>query len=103
LPAGQRTPNDSANRPYPNFQNIKGSTNNAISNYNSLQASNHEAPSNGLSMSFNYVWAHMLDDMDSSGVGNRAGPQDFQDATNPSANYSNSNFDVRHAFKGYVV
>ena len=103
VPAGQRTPNDSANRPYPNFQNIKGSTNNAISNYNSLQASITRRLSNGLSMSFNYVWAHMLDDMDSSGWGNRAGPQDFQDATNPSANYSNSNFDVRHAFKGYVV
>ncbi len=58
---------------------------------------------NGLSLSFNYVWSHMLDDMDSSGWGSRAGPQDFQIANNPAANYSNSNFDVRNAFKGYAV
>jgi hypothetical protein len=45
----------------------------------------------------------MLDDMDSSGWGNRAGPQDYQIANNPGANYSNSNFDIRHAFKGYAV
>ena len=45
----------------------------------------------------------MLDDQDSSGWGSRAGPQDFQIANNPAANYSNSNFDVRHAFKGYAV
>ncbi len=58
---------------------------------------------NGLSLSFNYVWSHMLDDMDSSGWGSRAGPQDYQIANNPAANYSNSNFDVRNAFKGYAV
>jgi hypothetical protein len=57
----------------------------------------------GLSLSFNYVWSHFLDDLDSSGWGSRAGPQDYQNAYNPAANYSNSNFDVRHAFKGYVV
>jgi len=54
-------------------------------------------------MSFNYVWSHFLDDLDSSGWGSRAGEQPFQLANNPAANYSNSNFDVRHAFKGYVV
>jgi hypothetical protein len=41
--------------------------------------------------------------MDSSGWGSRAGQQNYQNAYDPSANYSNSNFDVRHAFKGYVV
>jgi hypothetical protein len=57
----------------------------------------------GLSLSFNYVWSHMLDDMDSSGWGSRGGPQPYQIANNPAANYSNSNFDVRNAFKGYAV
>ncbi len=82
-----------------------GSTNNAISNYNSLQASVTKRMTNGLSLSFNYVWSHMLDDWDSSGWGSHAGPQDFQIAStyDPAANYSNSNFDVRHAFKGYAV
>ena len=46
----------------------------------------------------------MLDDLDSSGWGSHSGPQDYQIAyNNPRANYSNSNFDVRHAFKGYAV
>jgi hypothetical protein len=100
-------PNDSQFRPYPNYQGIyaggNAGTMNAISNYNSLQASITKRMSRGLSLSFNYVWAHFLDDLDSSGWGSRMGPQDYQDAYHPSANYSNSNFDVRHAFKGYVV
>ena len=103
VPESKLSSNDSAFRPYPNFQGISGSTNNAISNYNSLQTSITKRMTHGLSLSFNYVWSHMLDDMDSSGWGSRAGPQDFQIASNPAANYSNSNFDVRHAFKGYIV
>jgi len=90
-------------RPYPNFQGIPGSTNNGISNYNSLQAQISKRMTSGLSLSFSYVWAHMLTDMDSSGWGSRAGPQPFQIANNPSANYASSNFDVRNAFKGYAV
>ena len=104
VPQQYLSPNDSPQfRPYPIFQSISGSTNNAVSNYNSLQASITKRMTNGLSLSFNYVWSHMLDDMDSSGWGSRAGPQDFQIANNPGANYSNSNFDVRNAFKGYAV
>ena len=103
VPVSQLSSNDSGDRPYPIFGNIVGSTNNAISNYNSFQASVTRRMSKGLSLSFNYVWSHFLDDQDSSGWGSRGGPQDFQIASDPSANYSNSNFDVRHAFKGYVV
>jgi len=103
VPESKLSSNDSGDRPYPNFQSITGSTNNAVSNYNSLQASITKRMTNGVSLSFNYVWSHMLDDMDSSGWGSRAGPQDFQIANDPAANYSNSNFDVRHAFKGYAV
>jgi hypothetical protein len=44
----------------------------------------------------------MLDDMDSSGWGSREGPQTWQN-TSPALNYSNSNFDVRNALKGYAV
>ncbi len=103
VPQSSWSSNDSAFRPFPNFQGISGSTNNAISNYNSLQASITRRLNNGLSFSFNYVWSHFLDDQDSSGWGSRAGPQDYQNASNPAANYSNSNFDVRNAFKGYAV
>jgi Carboxypeptidase regulatory-like domain len=103
VPQSKWTTNDSADRPYAIYQSIPGSTNNAVSNYNSLQASVTQRFNTGLSFSFNYVWAHMLDDLDSSGWGSRAGPQDYALASNPAANYSNSNFDVRHAFKGYAV
>jgi hypothetical protein len=103
VPQSKWSSNDSAFRPYPNFQGIAGSTNNAISNYHSLQASITKRMSSGLSFSFNYVWSHFLDDLDSSGWGSRAGQNDYQNAFNPSANYSNSNFDVRNAFKGYAV
>jgi hypothetical protein len=59
--------------------------------------------SHGLSFNFSYVWSHFMSDMDSSGWGSRAGAQNYQDAYNPRANYANSNFDVRNAFKGNVV
>lgn len=106
VPQSKWSSNDAAERPFPNFQCIcdsVSSTNNAISNYNSLQASITKRMTHGLSLSFNYVWAHMLDDQDSSGWGGRGGNQYFQNASDPGANYSNSNFDVRHAFKGYAV
>jgi len=104
VPLALAHPGDvTAVRPYPNFQGIGGSTNNAISNYNSLQLSVTQRMSRGLSLSFNYVWSHFLDDLDSSGWGSRAGEQPYQLANNPAANYSSSNFDVRHAFKGYAV
>jgi hypothetical protein len=103
VPQSLVSSNDSGDRPYSNFQTISGSTNNGISNYNSLQASITKRMTNGVSFSFNYVWSHMLDDMDSSGWGSHSGPQDYSIAAEPGSTYSNSNFDVRHAFKGYAV
>ena len=104
VPESKLSPNDSpSGRPYPTYGNIDGSTNNAISNYNSLQASVTRRLSHGVSFNFNYTWSHFLDDMDSSGWGGRGGPQNYQNAYDPRANYSNSNFDVRNAFKGNVV
>jgi Carboxypeptidase regulatory-like domain len=105
VPQSGWAPVDQQNRPYPQYQGIQTASTrtNAISNYNSLQASITKRMTRGLSLSFNYTWAHFLDDMDSSGWGSRSGQQDYQNAYDPGANYSNSNFDVRHAFKGYVV
>jgi len=104
VPENKLGPNDSpADRPYPQFQGLGGSTNNAISNYNSLQASISRRLSSGLAFNFNYVWSHFLDDQDSSGWGSRAGQQNYQNAYAPSENYANSNFDVRNAFKGNII
>jgi len=89
-------------RPFPAFAGIGGNLYNAISNYNSLQVQLTKHYSSGLVFNVNYVWSHMLDDQDSSGWGSTAGPQNWQIGNNPALNYSNSNFDTRNAFKGYV-
>jgi Carboxypeptidase regulatory-like domain len=98
--------NDQQFRPYPTYGSINVSgtapNENSISNYNSLQATIEQRMTHGLSLSFNYVWSHFLDDMDTSGWGSRAGSQAWQNAYDPHANYGNSNFDVRNAFKGYA-
>jgi hypothetical protein len=103
VPQNDLSSNDLASEPYPQYQAITGSTNNAISNYNSLQASITRRLAQGLSFNFNYVWSHFLDDFDSSGLGSAAGPQQYQSAYSPGSNYGNSNFDVRNAFKGNIV
>lgn len=102
IPTADLGSNDAQYRPNPNYTSISGSTNNAISNYNSMQASVSRRLSNGLSFNFNYTWSHFLDDQDSSGWGSHQGPQNRQYA-DAASNYSNSNFDVRNAFKGRVV
>jgi len=103
VPESKLSSNDKGSRPYPEYGQIKGSTNNAISNYNSLQASISKRLTSGLSFNFNYVWSHFLDDQDSSGWGSRAGDQFYQRALDPSSNYGSSNFDVRNAFKGNAL
>ncbi len=104
VPESLLAPDDSPNsRPYPIYESISGSTNNAISNYNSLQASIIKRLASGLSLEFNYVWSHFLDDQDSAAENGIGGTQIFQNSYAPSANYGSSNFDARNAFKGNVV
>jgi carboxypeptidase family protein len=108
VPENQLSVNDSNLRPFKNFGSIQGNLYQAISNYNSLQAEITKRMTNGLTLSFNYVWSHMLDDQDSSGWGSHGGQQAWQHASSltlnqASLNYGPSNFDVRNAFKGYAV
>jgi hypothetical protein len=107
VPQGKLAVVDQQFKPFPQYGslNISGTApnENAISNYNSLQATIQQRMSHGLNYSFSYVWSHFLDDIDSSGWGSRAGNQGWQNAYNPSANYGNSNFDVRNAFKGNAL
>jgi len=103
VPIDKLSSNDSQFRPYQGYGNITGNVLKTVSNYHSLQASLTKRMTSGVSLNFNYVWSHFLDDMDSSGWGSRMGPQPYQIANDAAANYSNSNFDVRHALKGNVV
>lgn len=90
-----------ADRPFNAWGQLQGDYYNAISNYSALQTQVTKRFSSGLTFNLNYVWSHMLDDQDSSGWGSRGGTQVWQIGNNPSANYGNSNFDIRNAFKGY--
>jgi hypothetical protein len=103
VPENKLGPNDAMFRPYPWFQSITGITTQSVSNYHALQASISRRLSGGLSFNANYTWSHMLSTQDSSGWGSKQGNQPYQRAYNPAANYGNSNFDVRHMFKTYVV
>jgi hypothetical protein len=104
---GKLAQNDQQFRPYPQFGTIAAAgavpNQNAISNYNSLQATIEQRLSHGLNFSFSYVWSHFLDDLDTAGWGSHSGNTNWQNAYSPAANYGNSNFDVRNAFKGYVL
>jgi len=101
-PEDKLGPNSAQYRPYP-FQTISGPNTQGNANYNALQASITQRMRRGLTFNFNYTWSHMLSNQDSSGRGTMMGVQVFQRAHEPDKNYGNSNFDVRHAFKGYAV
>ncbi len=103
IPLNHLSLNNNQFRPYSQYQGITGSSNNGISNYNSLQASMQRRLSHGLSFDVNYTWAHFLDSQDSSSWGSRSGNTPYQIANDPADNYSASNFDVRNAFKGRAV
>ena len=92
-------------RPYPLFGNLSSSTASVdgVANYNSLQAEITQRVTSGLSFSFNYVWSQFLDDEDSAGWCCQAGSSAYQIPNDSAANYSNSNFNIHHAFKGYAV
>jgi hypothetical protein len=82
-------------RPYnvqfPYLQFINHVENYAHSNYNSLQVTVTERPMHGLSFTGGYTYGHGLD----NGSLNRFGGQP-QNSLNPQAEYSNSDFDIRH-------
>jgi hypothetical protein len=107
VPQNLLSANDQGSRPYPQFGSLNTSgtpaNENAVSNYNSLQASIDKRMSQGLNISFSYVWSHFLSDNDSAGWGSHGGATQIQNSFVPSANYGNSNFDIRNAFKGYAV
>jgi hypothetical protein len=103
VPESKLGPNDLGSKPYPIYNTITGSTNNGVSNYNALQAVLQKRLSHGVELNVNYVWSHFLSDMDSSGWGGREGWQNYQNAYDIHQNYSNSNFDIRNAFKGQVI
>jgi hypothetical protein len=63
------------------------------SNYNGLQATLQQRTAHGLSFTLGYTYSHSLDD-DSYNIGQFLP----QDSTKPQAEYSSSDFDIKHRF-----
>jgi hypothetical protein len=107
VPQALLSANDQGSRPFPQFGSLNTSgtpaNENAISNYNSLQAVIEKRMSQGLNLNFSYVWSHFLSDNDSAGWGSHGGATQIQNSFVPAANYGNSNFDIRNAFRGYGI
>ncbi len=96
-------PNGNCVRPYdghpgslgnfPYLKYINFTSNDAHSNYNSLQATLTERLSHGLNFTAGYTYGHGLD----NGSLNRFGGTP-QDSTRPDLEYASGDFDVRHRF-----
>jgi hypothetical protein len=85
------TANKQYAKAFPYFNFINYMTNSVRSNYNSVQATLTKRMSHGVSFVAGYTFAHGLD----SGSLNRFALLP-QNASNPGAEYGNSDFDVRH-------
>ena len=105
IPEDKLGPNDTTGatnaRPYPNFQSVYGNRFNAISNYNSLQATIQKRMSSGLDFNFNYTWSKFLNMSDPCAW--NCGTITIQRMYDPGANYGPSDFDIRSMFKGRVI
>ncbi|HTA80356.1 MAG TPA: TonB-dependent receptor [Terracidiphilus sp.] len=104
VPVQNLGPNDNpSGRPYPQYNSIGGSTFNAVSNYNSLQAQVKKRLAKGIAFSAAYTWSKFLDDMDVSPFNGQAGNAYYQNFHNPASNYAPSNFDIRESLKSSIV
>lgn len=104
VPVGNLSPNDNpSGRPFPQYQSIGGSTFNAVSNYNSLQAQVKKRLAGGLAFSSAFTWSKFLNDMDISPFNGQGGTVNYQNFHDPASNYAPSNFDIRDSLKSSIV
>jgi hypothetical protein len=100
IPGSITAQNPSGVFPYPNYVYINQQETTANSSYNSLQASLKMRAWHGFTSTFNYTWAHSIDNA-SDGldfVPNAAQPDNSYSPQNERAS---SNFDVRHRVQWY--
>lgn len=85
-------------RPNQLFGSIRDLRNIAYSHYNGLNVVLRQRTFHGLSGQASYTWSHSLDlSSDSNGGGTLSEPY------NPSADYGNANWDIRHRFVGVLT
>jgi outer membrane receptor protein involved in Fe transport len=94
-PAGTNTAPDD---PFPLFGTFPYISNEAISNYNGLQATLERHFSNGLSFLSTYTWSHSLDDAREPLPSANDGGDRTTAIIGIRPDYSNSPFDTRHRF-----
>jgi len=94
-PSGTNTQPDN---PFPQFGTVGYITNEAISNYNGLQATLERRFTNGLSFLSTYTWSHSLDDAREPLPSNGDGGDRTTAIIGIRPDYSNSPFDTRHRF-----
>jgi len=78
---------------FPYLQFINQFSNDALSNYSSLQTTLTQRVAHGLSFTSGYTYGHGLDNNSLSRFGELP-----QDSNNPRAEYASSDFDIRHRF-----
>lgn len=105
VPEDKLGPNDASGatnaRPYPNFQSIGGSTNNAMSNYNALQVTIAQRMTWGFQFNFNYTWSKFMNEADACAW--NCGTSTAQNTYLPGTNYGPSDYDIRNMFKGRLI
>ena len=94
-------------QPDPRFLSVTEISNQGISNYNGLTFQYRRAFSHGFQGQISYTWSHSLDDVSNGGSGL---PYTFTAHTptslinpNITANYGNSDYDIRHNVMGDFV
>jgi hypothetical protein len=104
VPTQNLSPDDDpGGRPYSQFESIGGSTFNAVSNYNSLQAQVHKRLGNGIAFSSAFTYSKFLNEMDVSPFNGQGGKVRYQNFHDPRSNYAPSNFDIRDSLKSSIV
>jgi len=97
-PTPSVTTQSNANRPYQLFGQIRQINDDSFSTYNGLSAIFRQHDYHGLDLMLGYTWAHSLDTSSDANGGGTAMIQN-----NLHADYSNSNWDIRHRFVGTVT
>jgi Carboxypeptidase regulatory-like domain/TonB dependent receptor/TonB-dependent Receptor Plug Domain len=92
LNANQKNPSAGFARPYTKWpSDITAAVNQFYSNYNSLQVKYEQQFVGGLTLLNTFTWEHSLDNASASLEGNTPSPQD---GNNPSADYSQSDYNL---------
>jgi hypothetical protein len=85
-------------RPYPDLGDVNGYYTAGRAHYDSLQTALRKTYSTGLTFIASYTWSHAMGDSISGPQINEGPSGGIRDYRNPSAEYGNTPYDIRHIF-----